>query len=106
MFSNIKSMFLAAFSALLGGYVLLQKYKAYKAEDNLKSIEMQIAKTNVIVAKENAKAKAETRELESSTAINTLKELKVQREETLKEMDKIEKEIQKTPRRKKFTIQG
>jgi len=55
-FSNTKNIIMAIVVALIGGYVVKQKYTAYKAEDKLKTLEKDIAKYNVIVAKQIAKA--------------------------------------------------
>lgn len=95
-FSTFKNAIMAIGAALVGGYVLKQKYDAYQAESKLKDIEQKIAKTNVIVAKETAKAKAKAVEIENTTHIEVLKDLKEQEKEVLKEMDAIEEEIEKS----------
>jgi len=92
-FSNTKNILMAVGAAIVGGYVLTQKYKAYKAEDKLKTVETKIAKANVKIAKETAKAKAQAKELEHTTEVEVLRELKEERKKVLKEMDNIEKEI-------------
>lgn len=95
-FSTAKNAIMAIIAALVGGYVLKQKYDAYQAESKLKDIEGKIAKTNVKVAKEVAEAKAKAKDLETSTHIEVLKDLKKQEKEVLAEMDAIQEEIEKT----------
>jgi len=92
-FSNTKNILMAVGAAIVGGYVLTQKYKAYKAEDKLKTVENKIAKANVKIAKETAKAKAQAKDLEHTTEVEVLRELKEERKKVLEEMDNIEKEI-------------
>lgn len=95
-FSNTKNIIMAIGAALIGGYVIKQKYDAYQAETKLKQIEGQIAKANVAVAKEVAKAKAEAKEVEHSSEVETLRVLKEEKKKVLKEMDEIEKTIVET----------
>ena len=95
-FSSTKNIIMAIGAALIGGYVLKQKYDAYQAETKLKQIEGQIAKANVAVAKEVAKAKAEAKEVEHTTEVETLRVLKEEKKKVLKEMDEIEKTIIET----------
>jgi vacuolar-type H+-ATPase subunit I/STV1 len=99
-FSNTKNIIMAIGAALIGGYVLKQKYNAYKAEDKLKTIETKIAKANVVVAKEVAKSKAEAKEIETSSTIETLRTLKEEKKKVLEEMDEIEKVIVETQKEK------
>jgi arginine utilization protein RocB len=100
-FSNTKNILMAVGAAIVGGYVLTQKYKAYKAEDKLKTVENKIAKANVKIAKETAKAKAKAKDLEHSTEVEVLRELKEERKKVLNEMDEIEKEIEVSMAQKK-----
>jgi len=94
IFGNIKNAAMAAFAIFGGIYIATQKYKAYKAESELKNIETKIAKTNVIVAKTKAKAKAQAIKAETDTHIETLKELKKEAKKVQKEMEVIEKDIE------------
>lgn len=115
-FGNFKNIIMAVGAALIGGYVLKQKYNAYKAEDKLKTIEHKIAKTNVVIAKDTAKAKAKATNLEHGAEVKVLRQLKEERKKVLKEMDDIEDLIEKTQvekkavkgrtRGKKVTIKG
>ena len=104
-FSSTKNIIMAVGGALLFGYVATQKYKAYKAEDELKTIETKIAKTNVVVAKQKAKAKAQAKEIETTTEVEILRELKKEEKRVLKEMDIIEKEIVET-QKEKVAVKG
>ena len=99
-FGSTKSIVMAIFAVVVGGYVAKQKYDAYQAESKLKTIENKIAKTNVVVAKQKAKAKAEAKELETTTEVEILRELKKEEKKVLKEMDEIEKLIVKTQKAK------
>ena len=75
-FSNTKNLVLAVIALFVSGYVVKQKYNAYKAEDKLKTIETKIAKANVEIVKEKAKAKAQAREVETATEVAVLRVLK------------------------------
>ncbi len=101
-FGNFKNIMMAVVAAAIGGYVLKQKYDAYKAEDKLKTIENKIAKTNVIIAKDTAKAKAKSTEIEHKAEVQVLRDLKVERKKVLAEMDAIEDLIEKTQTEKKL----
>jgi len=105
LFGSTKNIIIAFIAMFFGGYVLKQKYTAYKAEDELKAVETKIAKTNVIVAKKIASAKAQSKELETDTEIKVLKELKEEKTEILKKMDDIEKLIYTTETNKKINIE-
>lgn len=100
-FGNFKNIIMAVGAAVLMGYIAKQKYNAYKAEDKLKTIENKIAKVNVTIAKDTAKAKAKAKNLEHSSEVTVLRELKVERKKVLKEMDEIEDLIEKTQVEKK-----
>jgi hypothetical protein len=99
-FSNAKNIIMAIGAALIGGYIISQKYKAYKAEDKLKTVENKIAKANVAVAKEVAKAKAEAKEVQHTSTAGTLRALKEEKKKVLQEMDEIQKEIHETQKEK------
>jgi predicted nucleic acid-binding Zn-ribbon protein len=107
IFSNIKNSIFALASLFFGVYVVKQKYNAYQAESKLKDIENKIAKTNVVIAKETAKAKAKAKEVETSTHLETIKELKKEATKVKKEMLNIEKTIEKhkKSKSKKFTVE-
>jgi len=94
IFGNIKNIGIFLIGIIGVSYVAKQKYNAYKAESKLQDIETQIAKTNVIVAKKKAQAKAQAKEVEHDTEVQILRELKSKREETLKEMDTIQEKIE------------
>jgi uncharacterized membrane protein YraQ (UPF0718 family) len=104
-FSNTKNIIMAIGAALIGGYIISQKYKSYKAEDKLKTVENKIAKANVAVAKEVAKAKAEAKEVQHTSAVGTLRTLKEEKKNVLREMDEIQKEIHET-QKEKTEVQG
>lgn len=99
-FSNTKNIIMAILAMLIGGYVIKQKYTAYKAEDKLKTIENKIAKTNVAVAKQIAKAKAKSKEIEHTTEVEVLRELQSEKKKVLEEMDTIEAQIEKSKEEK------
>jgi hypothetical protein len=110
-FSNTKNILMLILGLFGVGYIGVQKYKAAKAETALKQVETKIAKTNVIVAKTKAKAKAEGKKAETSSHIETLKALKKQSKEIQKEMGEIAKNIknakdakQNTKQKKKFSV--
>jgi len=105
-FTSTKNIIIAVITAIIGGYVITQKIKAARAESKLQQIETKIAKTNVIVAKQVAKAKAEAKEVETSTEIEVLQTLIKDRGEALIEMDEIEKEIAETQKEKQVQVQG
>ena len=94
IFGNIKNIGIFLFGIIGVSYVAKQKYDAYKAESKLQDIETQIAKTNVIIAKKKAKAKAQAKDIENDAEIQVLKGLKSKRAETLKEMDDIQEKIE------------
>ncbi len=104
-FSSTKNIIMAVAAMTLSGYVVKQKYDAYQAESKLKSIENKLAKANVIVAKEVAKAKAQSLEIETTTAYEVLKELKAEKQVVLKDMDSIEQLIVDTQKEKE-AVQG
>lgn len=87
---------MAIFVSLVGGYVLKQKYSAYKAESKLQDIETKIAKTKVLAAKQVAEARADSKEIEASIELDTLRELQKEKIVVLKEMDEIAKVIKET----------
>ena len=99
-FSSTKNIIMAIGATLMGGYILSQKYKAYQAESKLQSLENQIAKTNVAVAKEVAKSKAQAKEVETTSTAETLRTLKDAKKKVLTEMDEVEKVIQETQKEK------
>ena len=99
-FGSAKNIIMAIGAALIGGYVLKQKYNAYQAESKLQSLENQIAKANVAVAKEVAKSKAQAKEVETTSTVETLRVLKEEKKKVLKEMDEVEKVIQETQKEK------
>ena len=72
-----------------------------KAEDKLKNIEHKIAKTNVIIAKSNAKAIAKAVEAKTKAELQNLRELKLQSIMVNKDMEKIEKDIEEHIKNKK-----
>ena len=100
LFGSTKNVIFAAFAILGGLYVTKQKYNAYQAEDKLKTIENKIAKANVVVAKQTAKAKAKAKEIETTSEIETLRELKEEKKLILKEMDEMETLIENTQKEK------
>jgi len=109
-FSNTKNIILLALGVFGFGYVAVQKYKSAKAESALQQVETKIAKTNVIVAKTKAKAKAEGKKAETDIHIETLKALKKQSKDIQKEMNTIALNIKKakkvpTDKRKTFTVE-
>ena len=99
-FSSTKNIIMAIGATLMGGYILSQKYKAYQAESKLQSLENQIAKANVAVAKEVAKSKAQAKEVETTSTAETLRTLKDAKKKVLTEMDEVEKVIQETQKEK------
>jgi len=94
-FSSTKNILMAIGSALVVGYVGLMKFRAYQAESKLKDIENKIAKTNVVIAKTKAKAKAQAVKAETTAEVKVLRDLKKQSTIVKKEMENHEKEIQK-----------
>jgi len=114
-FSNTKNILMFALGLFGFGYVAVQKYKSAKAETALKQVETKIAKTNVIVAKTKAKARAEGKKAETSSHIETLKALKAQSKDIQKEMNTIAINIKKAKAKpvekktykksKKFTVE-
>ena len=105
-FGNFKNIIMAAGAAILMGYVAKQKYTAYQAESKLKTIENKIAKANVKIAKETAKAKAKAIDITHNTEMQILRDLKVERKQVLAEMDAIEDLIEKTQADKKNVGNG
>lgn len=95
-FSSAKNIIMSIGAVLVSAYVAKQKYNAYRAETKLKDIENKIDKANVAVVKEVAKTKAEAKEVEHSSEVETLRVLKEENKKVLKEMDKIEKTIVET----------
>ncbi len=105
IFSNAKYYLIAIVTALIGGYVIKQKYDATKAESELKTIESKIVKTNIEITKKKAKAKAQSTKIETDIEIETLRELKIQRTKVKKEMAKIITKLEQT-KNKKVRIEG
>ncbi len=83
---SFKNYIIAFVVALVSGYVIKQKYDALQAESKLKDIEAKIVKTNIEIIKKSAKMKSKLTEAETSSEIETLRELKVQRAKVNKEM--------------------
>jgi len=92
-FSSAKAIMIGLGAIFLGGYIAKQKYNAYQAETKLQNIETKIAKTNVIVAKKKATAKAQAVKVETTTEVEILRELKKEAKVVQKEMETIEKDI-------------
>ena len=103
IFGNIKNIGIFIFGIIGVSYVAKQKYDAYKAESKLKNIEGQIARTNVIIAKKKAKAKAQAKDIENDAEVQVLKGLKSKRAETLKEMDDIQEKIETSKKEAKIS---
>ena len=104
IFGNIKNIVMAGFAIFAGLYIAKMKYNKYQAEDKLKTIENKIAKTNVVVAKTKAQAKAKAVKAETDIHIETLKELKKESKIVQKEMADIEKKIEVAKKEKKPVI--
>ena len=102
-FINFKTIIIGIITALVGGYVIKQKITAARAESKLQDIEIKIAKTNIVVAKQVAESKAESKDIETTTEIETLKELTIAKKEALKEIDDITKIIADTQKEKVAT---
>lgn len=93
IFGNAKN-FIVIIMGLFGAtYIAKQKYSAYKAEKKLGNIEKKIAKTNVVIAKKKAEAKAASVKAETDTEIGILKGLKNDSENVQNEMQNIQKNI-------------
>jgi len=101
IFGSIKNVFMIIAGLFGVGYVAKLKYNAYSSEKKLGKIQNKIAKTNVIVAKKNAEAKAKSIKAETDTEIEVLKELKTKAEDTQKEMEDIHKKIEMASAKKK-----
>jgi len=89
MFSNLKSIVLFFLGVFGMSYIGKLKYKAYKAEKELKKVEVKIALTKVKIIKEKAKSK----EIEQKSEIKVLKGLKRNSSKIRKEMIEIEQKI-------------
>ena len=100
IFGSTKNLIMAIVAMLVGGYAIKQKYNSYQAEDKLKTIENKIAKTNVAVAKQVAKAKAQAKEIEATTEIEILRELQAEKKEALKDLDTMEAAIEESKKTK------
>lgn len=105
IFSNFKNIFMSLGAVFVSLYVAKQKYKAYQAEDKLKNIETEIAKTNVTIIKNEAKAKAKSIKIENNIEVGIIKQLEKNKEKIKEEMFIIEKNIEDSISNKKFTIE-
>ena len=94
MFGSIKNIVMIIAGLFGVGYVAKLKYDAYSSEKKLGKIQNKIAKTNVIVAKKNAEAKAKSVKAETDSEIEVLKGLKAEADNTQKEMEDIHKKIE------------
>jgi len=86
IFSNIKNVIMLLLGVFGVGYIAVQKYKAASATDKLNNIQKKIAKTNVIIAKKEAIAKAQGLKAETESHIAVLKDLNKQSDDIKKQM--------------------
>lgn len=100
-FADPKMVVGAVGVAVVGGYVVKNSLDTARAEKKLKNVESDISKYNLVVAKATAKAKATNREIESTTEIEILKGLKVERKKVLKELDDMTLAMEENSKNKK-----
>ena len=82
------------------GYVAKLKYNANKAEEKLKDIELEIAKTDVQVTKKVAEAEAKSIEIQTKAKQKILEDLIKKKEEIKNEMIEIRKKINQYEKKK------
>ena len=103
-FTNTKNILMSIGTVLIGGYVLKQKYATKKAKRDLKDLKQDIDKTNVVIAKENAKAKEKAKDLEHSTEVDSLLELNKIKEKVQEELQETKDSIKESKPGKKTRI--
>lgn len=92
-FGSAKNIIITILTLFIGGYVAKAKYDEHVAEEELEDLQNGIDKANVEITKEQAEAEAKAKELETSTEIDTLREIVKEKEKVDAEMTEIEKVI-------------